>query len=549
MFSDSRSSKSMFGDGYSVGRSRNNSSESMNTAKSMPDLSNPERVQQVPRPGSADLLTSENFEPTPDILDFYPSSMCKPEYLTIPIVKGNNGFGFTIADSAYGQKVKKILDRGRCKNLLEGDILVDINNVNVKGMSHTEVVQVLKDCPQGLEAIIMVQRGGLSSPSKSRPIKKEPTSPKKPSNSSAMSSGGLYRSKTPTADMYSSQQKEIIPNRPKTPLVDTRNRSKTPNMVGVGGIDDHHHHQVPDNRGGTGSDIPPSITEGGEQLPYPGAFSYTSNLRGGHPQYNSQIDNMSSHMNQMSIEQNNYENYNTGENPSYNTSTENQAYNISTEYHQDYRGSADHVHGGPPQSSTMSHHQSLSYHSNFHDNHYPPPHPPPPQQSDPYDYDGKRLLSKTPTMEYNSMGNSTYPQYSYYMNNNNSSGSNSNLLNNNPNNTSLEHNTGYGYMTGYDAPRQDSGYSSQAQAPPARNPYPPNYGQNSSAGYNSGTSMYAPNSSSYTGTSHNSSSYNNNNSNSAITNNFNYNQNDSLGRRKESTSFEYEHPAPVNMPR
>ena len=28
---------------------------------------------------------------------------------TVPITKGGMGFGFTIADSAYGQKVKKIL--------------------------------------------------------------------------------------------------------------------------------------------------------------------------------------------------------------------------------------------------------------------------------------------------------------------------------------------------------------------------------------------------------------------------------------------------------
>lgn len=39
---------------------------------------------------------------------------------------------------------------------------------------------------------------------------------------------GAYRSKTPTADIYSTQQKEILPSRPKTPLVDTRPVMKTP---------------------------------------------------------------------------------------------------------------------------------------------------------------------------------------------------------------------------------------------------------------------------------------------------------------------------------
>merc|ERR1719192_1714309 len=88
------------------------------------------------------------------------------DLVTIPIVKGGMGFGFTIADSAGGQKVKKILDRPRCKNLNEGDILVEINTVNVVNMSHNEVVQVLKDCTRGQEAAITIQRGILTSPSK-----------------------------------------------------------------------------------------------------------------------------------------------------------------------------------------------------------------------------------------------------------------------------------------------------------------------------------------------------------------------------------------------
>ncbi|XP_071514434.1 uncharacterized protein [Panulirus ornatus] len=456
---DARSSKSAFGEGYE--RSRNNSSESMNTAKSMPDLSNPERVQQVPRPGSADLLSSENFEHTPDILDFYPSALSKPEYLTIPIVKGTNGFGFTIADSAYGQKVKKILDRGRCKNLIEGDILVDINNINVKGMNHTEVVQVLKDCAQGQEAVIMVQRGGLSSPSKSRGLRKEQLSPKKSGVAT-----GLFRSKTPTADMYSSQPKEIIPNRPKTPLVDTRNRPKTPNVmsgVDISGSGDGSR-QVEGN-----SDYRPPYTATSVHAPFPGAFSYT----GGQvdSQYDTKVNNMSAQMSQVSLEQNNFENY-IGES-------------------QGYRGDGQ----VPEQNSYNYHHDLYSQDGYFQ------------QHGD--ESDMKRSHTKTPTREYNNQG---YTQYPYF---NESNGGNSNHINNNHHNTSMEQNSGYGYMQypkdGYDLPRQDSGYSSQAQIPPARNPYPPYYGQNNSAGYN--------------------------------------NQADSLGRRKESTSFEYEHPAPVSMPR
>ena len=79
------------------------------------------------------------------------------------IVRGEMGFGFTIADSAYGQKVKQILDKPRCKNLQEGDILMKINNTNVQELSHSSIVQVLKDCPQNVESRIVVQRGGRPS--------------------------------------------------------------------------------------------------------------------------------------------------------------------------------------------------------------------------------------------------------------------------------------------------------------------------------------------------------------------------------------------------
>ncbi|XP_063886797.1 uncharacterized protein LOC135114742 isoform X3 [Scylla paramamosain] len=469
---DARSSKSVFGEGYE--RSRNNSSESMNTAKSMPDLSNPERVQQVPRPGSADLLSSENFDNTPDILDFYPSGMSKPEYLTIPIVKGTNGFGFTITDSVYGQKVKKILDRGRCKNLMEGDILVDINNINVKGMSHTEVVQVLKECAQGQEAVVMVQRGGLASPSKARLRKDQSTSPKK-----SGAATGLFRSKTPTADMYSSQPKEVIPNRPKTPLVDTRNRPKTPNVMG--GTDLSGAGDV--GRQGEGVEYRPPYPPTSTHVPYPGAFSYT----GGQveSQYDTKVNNMTAQMGQVSLEQNSYENYLGGES-------------------QGYRPD------GP-----LLQQNSYGYH---HDPYPTDPYYQQQQQAQNADEaEMKRSHAKTPTKEYNAPGYSGH--YPYYTDNttntNHHHHNNNNNNNNHHHNTSMEHNSGYGYMQytkdTYDLPRQDSGYSSQAQVPPARNPYPPYYGHNNSAGYN--------------------------------------NQVDSLGRRKESTSFEYEHPAPVSMPR
>ena len=87
-------------------------------------------------------------------------SSSRPELFYVHIVKGTMGFGFTIADSAYGQKVKQILDRPRCKTLSEGDILLEINSIKVKDLPHAEVVQILKECTRGDAAALLVQRGG-----------------------------------------------------------------------------------------------------------------------------------------------------------------------------------------------------------------------------------------------------------------------------------------------------------------------------------------------------------------------------------------------------
>ena len=75
-------------------------------------------------------------------------------------MKGPMGFGFTIADSPYGQKVKQILDAPRCTGLLEGDILMEINGRMIRSCTHNEAVNILKECPKGQEAYILVQRGG-----------------------------------------------------------------------------------------------------------------------------------------------------------------------------------------------------------------------------------------------------------------------------------------------------------------------------------------------------------------------------------------------------
>lgn len=151
-----------------------------------------------------------------------------PEIHDIIIIKGDQGFGFTIAESnLWGQKVKKILDHQCCKNLQEGDILLSINNINIKNLTHNDVVQVLKECPKNQETILRVQRGLIRS--SLNKFNGKARNKNESNSTTGMSNGkpfmnGMYRSKTPTADLYSTQQKETLPIRPKTPLVDTRAR-------------------------------------------------------------------------------------------------------------------------------------------------------------------------------------------------------------------------------------------------------------------------------------------------------------------------------------
>ncbi|CAH8851056.1 unnamed protein product [Trichobilharzia szidati] len=85
----------------------------------------------------------------------------RPEFLKVSIFKQANGFGFTLADHLQGQHVKAISDPVRCGRLRVGDVVVEINDQRVKDMPHVEVVQILKQCPVGKEARLLVQRGGL----------------------------------------------------------------------------------------------------------------------------------------------------------------------------------------------------------------------------------------------------------------------------------------------------------------------------------------------------------------------------------------------------
>ncbi|XP_066559709.1 membrane-associated guanylate kinase, WW and PDZ domain-containing protein 3a isoform X2 [Amia ocellicauda] len=102
-------------------------------------------------------------------------TLLQPELVTVPLVKGPAGFGFAIADCPLGQKVKMILDAQWCRGLLKGDVIKEINRQNVQTLTHTQVVDILKDLPVGSEVAVLVLRGGQTSPVKSLKPKQEMT--------------------------------------------------------------------------------------------------------------------------------------------------------------------------------------------------------------------------------------------------------------------------------------------------------------------------------------------------------------------------------------
>ncbi|KAL2076386.1 hypothetical protein ACEWY4_028017 [Coilia grayii] len=60
-----------------------------------------------------------------------------------------------------------ILDAQSCRGLLKGDVIKEINRRNVQTLSHTQVVDLLKELPIGGAATLLVLRGGHTSPVKS----------------------------------------------------------------------------------------------------------------------------------------------------------------------------------------------------------------------------------------------------------------------------------------------------------------------------------------------------------------------------------------------
>ncbi|XP_069489461.1 membrane-associated guanylate kinase, WW and PDZ domain-containing protein 3 isoform X2 [Ambystoma mexicanum] len=116
-------------------------------------------------------LNGPSMDPHEQRVSTASSGNSLPELITIPLVKGPKGFGFAIADSLTGQKVKMILDSQWCHGLQKGDVIKEIYHQNVQNLTHVQVVEVLKQFPIGAEVPLLVLRGGPPSPTKTTKMK------------------------------------------------------------------------------------------------------------------------------------------------------------------------------------------------------------------------------------------------------------------------------------------------------------------------------------------------------------------------------------------
>ncbi|XP_069798018.1 membrane-associated guanylate kinase, WW and PDZ domain-containing protein 3a isoform X7 [Narcine bancroftii] len=148
-------------DGLPTAAKQASTTQGLQTSPGLPDHSG----REAPA-GGVERLNGPYLGLTEDRSSMTSSAGSQPETLTIPLLKGPKGFGFAIADSPAGQKVKMILDSQWCKGLQKGDVIKEVNQQSVQQLSHAQVVEILKDWPVGSEISLLVQRGGPPSPIK-----------------------------------------------------------------------------------------------------------------------------------------------------------------------------------------------------------------------------------------------------------------------------------------------------------------------------------------------------------------------------------------------
>ncbi|XP_061767980.1 membrane-associated guanylate kinase, WW and PDZ domain-containing protein 2a isoform X3 [Nerophis ophidion] len=189
------------------------------TARFAPDPGQ-DHAQQLlpPHPGDTHLDGSLASAATPpDSVSMASSGATQGELLTITMVKGADGFGFTIADSPAGQRVKQILEPLGCPGVSEGDLIVEINKQAVHGFTHAQVVELLKECAVGVETCLLVQRGGSGhySPWKSSKQVSEQWETQQGLSSPAQT--GLSASVISNSAPYPQQHQHHLLHRPSVP--------------------------------------------------------------------------------------------------------------------------------------------------------------------------------------------------------------------------------------------------------------------------------------------------------------------------------------------
>jgi len=91
----------------------------------------------------------------------HPSSF-QPCVMQFIVEKSNGGFGFSVTDSPFGQRIDGIVDKNKCPMLLEEDIILEIDGVPVQNMPHNNVIEMLQNYKIGDCVILLIQRNNYS---------------------------------------------------------------------------------------------------------------------------------------------------------------------------------------------------------------------------------------------------------------------------------------------------------------------------------------------------------------------------------------------------
>jgi C-terminal processing protease CtpA/Prc len=83
------------------------------------------------------------------------------DIFSVDLIRGPAGFGLSVVDTPRGHMVKQIMDGIRCADLKVGDLLLEVNGLNVSNLQHSDLVTLLKRQPRGEKTTFTLLRGQL----------------------------------------------------------------------------------------------------------------------------------------------------------------------------------------------------------------------------------------------------------------------------------------------------------------------------------------------------------------------------------------------------